>query len=362
MSELTNSQGRGGIRRRCSGQRSYRSGERDGPSLIPDDGRAELVRRAFGLVAEGVAPSETRRRVAALGLRTLKGKELTSQSFHNLLRNPLYCGRVEMVAWGISTQGDFESLVTPELFEQVQRRLGQRGRGKTSHSRANPDFPLRRFVRCGTCDTGLTASWSRGRSARYRYYSCYRCESVRVRGEQLEDQFVGLLEALRPAPGYLRLFAAIVRDVWEKRQQRSLEETVVATKRIAELKDRLLRLDEKHVFEESVDRQSYVALRKKLRADLEGAETAVRDGGLAGVDLDVGLAASEQVLSQAAALWRRATLVQRQKLQGALFPNGLAHDGQKFGTAITCIAFSWLDDEKDDGGEVASPTGFEPVS
>jgi hypothetical protein len=97
----------------------YRSGERDGPSLIPDDGRAELVRRAFGLVAEGVASSETRRRIAALGLRTLKGKELTSQSFHNLLRNPLYCGRIKVVAWGISTQGDFESLVTPEQLNRM---------------------------------------------------------------------------------------------------------------------------------------------------------------------------------------------------------------------------------------------------
>ena len=128
------------------------------------------------------------------------------------------------------------------------------------------------------------------------------------------------------------------------------------------LKDRLVRLDEKHIFDQSVDRRSYVALRDKLRADLLRAEMAVRDGSLAIVDLDAALAASEHVLSHAADLWQVATLAQRQKLQDALFPSGLAHDGEKFGTVTTCIAFSQLNEEKYGGGEVASPTGFEPVS
>ena len=42
--------------------------------------------------------------------------------------------------------------------------------------------------------------------------------------------------------------------------------------------------------------------RDKLRADLQRAETAVRDGSLAVGDLDVGLAASEHVPSQGEAV------------------------------------------------------------
>lgn len=37
-------------------------------------------------------------------------------------------------------------------------------------------------------------------------------------------------------------------------------------------------------------------------------------------------------------------LDQKQSLQRALFPEGLRFDGEKFGTAVTCLAFKQLDD------------------
>ena len=339
----------------------YRTGSRDGPSLVPDDERAELIRIAFDLVVEGAKLKEVLTRVVGLGLRTRKGRELSLQSFHGLLRNPLYAGRIE-TAWGISGTGDFEPLVAPAVFDLVQKQLGRSGRRKVSHRRGNPDFPLRRFVRCRNCDGGLTASWSGGRSRRYPYYSCYRCGSVRVGGRQLHVQFSGVLEALKPEPKCLRLFEAIVRDVWEKRRERSLQDTVVAKRRVSELKARLVRLDEKHILDQSVDRQSYMPLRDKLRADLARAEAVVLDACFEDVDLDVALAASTHVLSNAAELWRGATLEQREALQRALFPNGLVHDGENFGTAVTSIAFMQLEGKKEGREEMASPTGFEPVS
>ena len=340
----------------------YHTGSRGGPSLLPDDARAELIRVAFDLVAEGVEVREVLTRIVGLGLRTRKGKGLSAQSLHSLLRNPLYAARIE-TAWGVSAPGDFEPLVAPALFDAVQQELSRRGgRRKVSHRWANPDFPLRRFIRCRKCDGGLTASWSRGRSRRYAYYSCHRCGSVRVRGQQLEDQFIGLLEDLKPEPKYLSLFEAIVRDVWEKRRERSRQDTVVAEARVSELKDRLVRLDEKRILDESIDLQSYRPLRDKLRADLACGEAAVLDACFEDIDLDVALAASEHVLSHAAELWRGATLEQRQRLQVAVFPNGLVYDGENFGTAVTCIALSRLRGNNDAGNGMASPTGFEPVS
>ena len=186
----------------------YRTGDKDGPSLLPDNERAELICMAFDLVADGAKPKEALRRVVGLGLRTRKGRELALQSFHSLLRNPLYAGRIES-AWGIRVQGDFEALVSEEMFDRVQQLLRGNGGRSGRHKARNPDFPLRRFVRCGACTHLLTGSTSRGRSHPYSYYHCHRCRSARVSRPHLESEFLLLLKRLRPAQGCLRLFEAI---------------------------------------------------------------------------------------------------------------------------------------------------------
>ena len=54
-------------------------------------------------------------------------------------------------------------------------------------------------------------------------------------------------------------------------------------------------------------------------------------------------------------LWQGATVEQRQRLHGALFPKGLTYDGENFGTGVTCVAFSQLQDQKNSKEGMASP-------
>ena len=55
------------------------------------------------------------------------------------------------------------------------------GKGTSPESRHldNPHFPLRRFVKCGVCQTPLTGSSPKGLSKTYAYYSCRnRCPGI----------------------------------------------------------------------------------------------------------------------------------------------------------------------------------------
>jgi len=117
---------------------------------------------------------------------------------------------------------------------------------------------------------------------------------------------------------------------------------------------RLLRLEQRYHIDAAIDERSYRELKKKLRQDLDDEEAVVLETGLPALDLDAALAASEHVLTHAAELWRRGTLSQRQKLQAALFPKGLAHGGKTFGTVTTCIAFKLLEEKKVGVGKMAS--------
>jgi hypothetical protein len=49
-------------------------------------------------------------------------------------------------------------------------------------------------------------------------------------------------------------------------------------------------------------------------------------------------------------------LDQKQQLQKAVFPSGLQFDGERFGTAVTCLAFKKFG-EDGSGSESASPRG-----
>ena len=80
-----------------------------------------------------------------------------------LLRNHLYAGIVDVPEYGVrAKRGDFEPLISEDVFDRVQAVLAGRVPSTMPQQRAHPDFPLRAVVRCEFCGRGLTGSWSKG--------------------------------------------------------------------------------------------------------------------------------------------------------------------------------------------------------
>jgi len=101
----------------------YRNAHRrDGTKTIePDPETAPLVRRAFELYAKGNhSKREVLEQVTILGLRTKRGNRMSAQSFGQMLKHPLYAGRIRNDKWGIDVQGDFEPIVDEHTFRRVQ--------------------------------------------------------------------------------------------------------------------------------------------------------------------------------------------------------------------------------------------------
>ncbi len=341
----------------------YRNGHghRSEPSLVPDDNQGPLVAQAFELYATGLGKIECLRAVTALGLTSSSGRPVTPQTFDRMIRNPVYSGRIIVPRWKLNVRGDFQPLVTDLVFQQVQRRLrGGVGAGK-ARTKLHQDFPLRRFVRCTHCETPLTGSWSTGRNRKYPYYHCRRCRRVTLKKADLEARFTSLLEELIPKPGFVRLFREIVIDVWKGELIRAEAIRSALDKRIEEFSHRLLQLDEAFVFQKAIDRESYESQRDRIReqralAELERSQVEVEQ-----IDVEGILTFAEHTLSNATALWNQASVEAKQDIQRALFPKGLDFDGSEFGTVVTCLAFSQLQDYNVPNNQVASPTGFEPV-
>jgi site-specific DNA recombinase len=334
-----------------------------GANLMPDPVRGPLVAKAFELYGQGtVTRTEVLRKNTTLGLRTRKEEPLTPQSFQKLLRNPIYAGHVCIPSWGFDQKGGFEPLVSEKLFNRVQELLDGRRPSATPHDRNNPDFPLRVFVRCGTCGQGLTGAWSSGRSKRYPYYRCRAttCKSVNIRKEELEKQFVALLERLSPQQGLMRLFVEAVKHVWEQRQQDSQAAMRSATRRLANLSERKNKLVDANL-DGRIDQQTYEEQVERLRGEVELAKNQFRDADVETLDVKAVLEFAERLVSDPAQLWIEASLDQKQRLQAVFFPEGVTFTNQGFGTGATNSFFDMLQVFSGKESHLASPTGFEPV-
>ena len=336
-----------------------------GKSLTHDPDRAPLVRRAFEDYATGQYTKEQLlKRTRTWGLTNRRGKQLTSQAIGMLLRNRLYAGIVDVPEYGVRKRGDFDPLITEELFYRVQAILSGRVPSIAPRQRAHPDFPLRGFVRCESCGRGLTGSWSKGRSEYYAYYHCRPgCRSVNVTKATLEGLFADELALLQPTPGYMLLLKESVLQIWKARKAAVRDEVATAERAAKAIQEKLDRLDEAFLFERSIDIETYDRHAEKLREELTIARIDRHSGQLEELDVEGILAFAERILPRASDLWVQASLDQRQRFQQLFFPDGIAFDGNRFvGTGVTAPAFSYLRGIETENEGLVDQTGVEPVT
>ena len=337
-----------------------------GKSLIHDPERAPLVRRAFEDYASGrFTKEQLLKHVRTWGLTNRRGRPLTSQAIGVLLRNQLYAGIVHVPEYGVrGKRGDFEPLISEELFYRVQAILSGRVPSTAPRQRAHPDFPLRGFVRFESCGRGLTGSWSKGRSEYYAYYHCRPgCRAVNVAKATLEGLFADELALLQPTPGYMRLLKESVLQIWKARKAAVRDEVATAERTAKTIQEKLDRLDEAVLFDRSIHIETYDRHAERLREELTVARIDRHSGQLEELDVEGILAFAERILPRAADLWVQASLDQRQRFQHLFFPDGIAFDGNRFiGTGATAAAFSYLREIRTENEGLVDLTGFEPVT
>ena len=244
-----------------------------------------------------------------------------------MLRSPVYCGRLELPKWGVSMKGDWEGLVSGELFGQVQRVLDGKAVEATAPTpRADDRFPLRQFVRCAFCDKALTASVSKGSGGQYAYYHCMKKSHVRVRAEKLEADWLALLDRTQPRPGLEHAMLRIFQQEWEAVNASS--ESAAAVKaikeRLAELerqKDKLL-----HAMQVgNLDGDDFAVPFRRVKDEIHATQEQLALATQDDVDVETAIDFMVHLFWNSGTLWQTSNLETRQGLQKAIFPGGLKY-------------------------------------
>lgn len=166
--------------------------------IVPSED-AEHVKFAFNELAKGI---HTVMDVWKMALA--RGFKYTRSNFFTLIRNPVYCGYIQVPAFKdepeVLVKGQHEPLITEEVFYRVKDFLDGRKRNVPSKNTRREELPLRGFLLCPRCGKKLTGSASKGRGGKYFYYHCYPGCPERVKAEDANAEFMKLIEQINFYP------------------------------------------------------------------------------------------------------------------------------------------------------------------
>jgi site-specific DNA recombinase len=340
----------------------------DRKKITHDPERAALVRDMLERFATGLYRKEDVRRWAnERGLTTLRGKPLEPESLRRMLTNPLYCGRIVVRGevegagpdWSFTTKGNFEPLISEETFDRIQAILSGRRATVTTYKRANPDFPLRQFVRC-SCGKALTGSKSRSHTGAYHaYYHCAAC-GARIKISTLEAGFVAYLRKLNPKAIYLDAFKKAVVRVYRSKQDAALALVSKLERQLNEKLENKRKLNEAYVYGKALSAEDYRQMKEALEQEVFELRARLDESRSEELDIEAVMEQATTFLMNVAGEWDASDLDRKQRIQRVLLPSGVDYSDGSFRTQLTSPLFNLLGaNGTTNSGLVALP-GIEP--
>ena len=346
----------------------------DRPLLTHHSEIAPLVKKAFELFATGLYQIEVlRKELYKAGLKVSRNQ------FWLLLRNPIYCGKLKIKAYGDEPEeivlGIHEPIVTEELFYEVQDVLAGKKKITTKYARVNDEYPMRGFMVCSKCGKNLTGSSSKGNGGTYYYYHCTKGCNERFKSNDLHNNFYDWLSNISFKPEVGALYLAVMEDVFKTNEgDRDTEikkfETKLAeeTKFMDEAARSLVKGDlDKFAYNRMKENNAKTCANFRTRiAELKSTDSGFKEYTKYNVSL----------MSNLKQYYSTATLDNKQKMLGLMFPEKLVFTNKEFQTTkeselltLLCNAgkgFSGCKKEKSSGNAapsyVVTSIGFKPIT
>ena len=120
-----------------------------------DPDRFEIIKGALLNILAGKRPMDVLREIQKSGYRTRKtqklgDRKLSKASFYRIITDPFYCGLMRR------KEGDFQGthpkMITPKQYDQIQIRLGNKGKSRNSKN----DFAYKDVLKCDECGGSIT--------------------------------------------------------------------------------------------------------------------------------------------------------------------------------------------------------------
>ena len=249
-------------------------------NIEPHPTTSRIIKRAFEEYVKGTYTlTALADFLADHGVVQKKGTPLAKVSVVKMLTNRAYLGFIKHR--GEWHNGNFEPILSPTLFEAVQKVFAERKKPRKQKSFL--PFAFTGFAKCGECGCAITAQYATNRfGSKYTYYRCTKkhgnCAQPYMPEKSLSAQLQTLLQSVSlPVSEIEEMDKQIT--VWEK-------ETISETGNVAQnLKDKLseiqIKLDKLVTIylDEDIERKIYLERKDVLMMQKIKLEESLKNFG-----------------------------------------------------------------------------------
>ena len=301
----------------------------------PNETEFQLVRKAWDLVATGTKSTREMAEIMnSWGLRAVWGKKrykLRSQTVCRIFRSIIYTGVLKYDKYpNEEVVGKYTPMITMEQFYRVQDILDGRRTTPMGSKRKvdNPNFPLRKLVKCHYCGSPLTAGLCKGNTKTYPYYWCRSNCLKTIPSNKLEEILLDRLKEIQPSQEAIDLFTLILRTTYDKRIKTLHERKKTADKELLELKEMMTKLVQGHLKGTYSD-DIYDSQKTMLEDKILSTEIVVNDSILDKYDIESTIVFIRALLKNLSRAYEVSDYGQKQVLISSIFPSGLTFDNTR---------------------------------
>ncbi|EHQ29751.1 recombinase family protein [Mucilaginibacter paludis] len=300
-------------------------------SIVEEE--AEHIRWIFQQLVDGHYAAEQVRKQA-----NERGFKCGSAHFWNIIRNPVYCGKIEVPKFkeeeGYLVQGQHEGIISDKLFFDVQDILTSRAKGAYGAKMVSIDkLPLRGLLICPKCGRMLTGSASKGYSAYYNYYHCQHKCKVRFKAEDANEKFEKVLAGFTIRPERAEIFENELLVEYQNANKHGAfsSSRKDLLKQITEVNVRLSVARKKYYMEET-DAADYKIYKAECEAEMVGLEKKLGEMSEGVQKIDKVLHEAVENVSKLQIYWKTYDSMGKRRLFNAVFPEKIWYDGSKYRT------------------------------
>ena len=298
-----------------------------------DTNTAPFIQAMFKEVAKDIeTPCYIRRKFAR------KGYNIPESSFLEMLRNKFYIGKIRVPAYKGEPEyyvnGEHEAIIDEETFYKVQEILdGKRKKTPKLSKAINPDLYLRKFLICPVCGCALTGATSSGNGGKYTYYFCCNNQKhIRMRAENVNEEFARYTAQLKPNKTVLNLYNEILKDLQSERKGESKKEVAALQNELSTIQKRINSIEDKYLdgdlSKEEYNRmlERYTKEASTIQQQVEMRENPNRS------NIEPKLNYSINLINNIDSYIRNASVGVKIKLISSMFPEKIEFDGKTYRT------------------------------
>ena len=248
-------------------------------NIEPHSTTSRIVKKAFEEYAKGTHTLDSISHFLADHGVTRTGKPPAKSSVAKMLTNRVYLGFTHHK--GEYYDGSFEPIISPTLFEAVQKMLAKKSRPRKQTGKHQ--FPFTGFARCGECGSMITAQYATNRfGTTYTYYRCTKKKGI------CHQKYLSAFGLISQAKNLLQKVSLPISEIEEMEKQITIWEKETISERgsvsqnlkikLSETKEKLDKLVSLYL-DGDIERDIYIQKKDVLLCQKAHLEESLKDFG-----------------------------------------------------------------------------------